>query len=118
MPLFVYYGGININNISLLSTKISLEEVAVSFGPDVETTELLDMLNQTVKRRQDKFIPISLKTESRIRREYNIGCIFAKYVLKMAGHRKKHIKLKPRICVLIAFDLDGEWEYIKNNTLQ
>jgi len=96
LPLFVYYGGININNISLLSTKISLEEVGVSFGPDVETTELLDMLNQTVKRRQDKFIPISLKTESRIRREYNIGCIFCKVCVKMASHRKKTYQTKAK----------------------
>ena len=48
--LLSYFRDRNITEISLVSTKISLKDVGgVSFGPLVETTELLDMSNRTVK---------------------------------------------------------------------
>jgi len=28
--------------------------------------------------------------------------------------KDKHIKIKPRICALFVFDLDGEYKFIKN----
>jgi len=42
----------------------------------------------------------SLKTEARLKRENNIGYILCKVRVEMASREDKHIKIKPRICVL------------------
>jgi len=41
---------------------------------------------------------------------------FANYVWKWPVVKDKHIKIKPRICVLFVFDLYGECKFIKNKT--